>query len=210
MMNTRHHPLVLFLFTLAAVAGAAAAQKDYRIPHEKFTLSNGMDVILHVDRSKPTAVVYLGYHAGKSRERVGQRGLAHLIEHLMYPDQKKEPAGSALGRIRSAGGTVAVEAQLDVTTFQATLPVQHLEATLREEAERMGSFATRLTDELFRVQKRAVLDERRENFSALQKSPGSAREKWTTLARLRSSGTRPAVSQSREREHWRAPIEFPQ
>jgi excinuclease ABC subunit A len=47
-------------------------------------------------------------------------------------------------------------------------------------------------------------------FSALQKSPGSAREKWTTLARLRSSGTRPAVSQSREREHWRAPIEFPQ
>ena len=54
------------------------------IPFEKLTLSNGLDVILHVDHSIPLVAVNVWYHVGFKDEEVGRTGLAHLFEHMMF------------------------------------------------------------------------------------------------------------------------------
>src|SRR5215216_2828054 len=58
------------------------------IAFEKYTLSNGLDVILHVDRSIPVAAVNLWYHVGSQNEEPDRTGFAHLFEHLMFEGSK--------------------------------------------------------------------------------------------------------------------------
>ena len=54
------------------------------IAFEKHTLPNGLDVILHQDRSIPVAAVNVWYHVGSKDEEVGRTGFAHLFEHIMF------------------------------------------------------------------------------------------------------------------------------
>ncbi len=54
------------------------------IAFEKYTLSNGLDVILHVDKSIPVAAVNVWYHVGSQNEEPDRTGFAHLFEHLMF------------------------------------------------------------------------------------------------------------------------------
>ena len=58
------------------------------IPHEKFVLSNGLNVILHEDHSIPTVSINIWYHVGSKNEQPGKTGLAHLFEHLMFEGSK--------------------------------------------------------------------------------------------------------------------------
>src|ERR1044071_4682912 len=75
------------------------------IAFEKYTLSNGLDVILHVDRSIPVAAVNLWYHVGSQNEEPDRTGFAHLFEHLMLEcrqSYKNRPYGLASQEIRKA------------------------------------------------------------------------------------------------------------
>src|SRR5688572_20530901 len=54
------------------------------IPYKKFTLKNGLTLIVHEDHKAPIAAVNLWYHVGSKNERVGKTGFAHLFEHLMF------------------------------------------------------------------------------------------------------------------------------
>ena len=55
---------------------------------ERYTLSNGLEVILHVDGTIPIATVNIWYHVGSKDEKVGKTGFAHLFEHLMFQGSK--------------------------------------------------------------------------------------------------------------------------
>ena len=60
-------------------------QEELReIAFEKYRLANGLDVILHVDRSLPVITVNVWYHVGSKNEKAGRTGFAHLFEHLMF------------------------------------------------------------------------------------------------------------------------------
>jgi predicted Zn-dependent peptidase len=65
----------------AASPAAAAVPK---LEFEKYTLPNGLQVILHVDRKLPMVHVNQWYHVGSKNERPGRTGFAHLFEHLMF------------------------------------------------------------------------------------------------------------------------------
>ncbi len=67
--------------TAGAVPAASAAPK---IVFEKYTLPNGLQVILHVDRKLPIVHVNLWYHVGSKNEKPGRTGFAHLFEHMMF------------------------------------------------------------------------------------------------------------------------------
>ena len=54
------------------------------VAFEKHTLPNGLDVILHQDRSVPVAAVNVWYHVGSKDEEIGRTGFAHLFEHIMF------------------------------------------------------------------------------------------------------------------------------
>ena len=67
-----------------APAPAASADAAPKIVFEKYTLPNGLQVILHVDRKLPIVHVNQWFHVGSKNERVGRTGFAHLFEHLMF------------------------------------------------------------------------------------------------------------------------------
>ena len=54
------------------------------IPHEEFTLGNGLRVVVHTDRKAPVVAVSVWYHVGSKDEPAGRSGFAHLFEHLMF------------------------------------------------------------------------------------------------------------------------------
>ncbi len=56
----------------------------FNVDYERFTLDNGLTVVLHVDRSDPVAAVALTAHVGSAREKEGRTGFAHLFEHLLF------------------------------------------------------------------------------------------------------------------------------
>jgi len=58
------------------------------IDFEKFTLNNGLDVVLHVDRSDPVVAIDIAAHVGSARETAGRTGFAHLFEHLLFLDSE--------------------------------------------------------------------------------------------------------------------------
>jgi hypothetical protein len=68
----------------AATAAAPAAAAVELIPYEKFTLDNGLTMVVHTDRKAPIVAVNLWYHVGSKNEPAGKTGFAHLFEHLMF------------------------------------------------------------------------------------------------------------------------------
>ena len=60
----------------------------YELAFQKFTLSNGLQVVLHEDHALPTVGVNLWYHVGSKNEEAGRTGFAHLFEHVMFEGSK--------------------------------------------------------------------------------------------------------------------------
>ena len=92
--RVRHRP--------AEHASAPAAAADIpRLEFEKFTLPNGLEVILSPKRGLPMVAVNLWYHVGPANEAAGRTGFAHLFEHMMFQGSKHVPRGHALQAARS-------------------------------------------------------------------------------------------------------------
>ena len=81
-------------FVLASCSGETTGQthnqasKSTEVQFEKYTLDNGLDVVLHVDKSDPIVAIDLAVHVGSSRELAGRTGFAHLFEHLLFMDSE--------------------------------------------------------------------------------------------------------------------------
>ena len=143
------------------------AQSDLpRVSFEKFTLPNGLQVILHVDRKLPVVHVNHWFHVGSKVERPGRTGFAHLFEHLMFEGSKHAPEGyfkyieQAGGNLREGGvnGTTSN----DRTNYFATVPSGNLEYVLWLESDRVATLADALTRENFENQREVVRNERRQ------------------------------------------------
>ena len=92
--------LAMLVFALPASAApapaapapaAALASQAPEIQFEKYTLPNGLQVILHVDRKLPIVHVNQWYHVGSKNEKTGRTGFAHLFEHMMFQGSKNVP-----------------------------------------------------------------------------------------------------------------------
>lgn len=90
---------------LLAVSGAAlGAQSIPRISFEKYTLPNGLEVILHQDQTTPMVAVDTWFHVGSGDEKAGHTGFAHLFEHLMFMGSEHVPTGQFDQLLEAAGG----------------------------------------------------------------------------------------------------------
>src|SRR5688572_31037498 len=78
-----------------ATTGASDIPK---IEFEKFTLANGLEVILSEDHRLPLVAVNLWYHVGPANEDPGRTGFAHLFEHMMFQGSKHIPGDGHLDR----------------------------------------------------------------------------------------------------------------
>ncbi len=133
------------------------------ISYRKHTLANGLDVLLHEDRSCPIVAVNLWYHVGSKNETPGHTGFAHLFEHLMFEGSKHHDKGF-FPPLQGAGASLNGSTNADRTNYWELLPSNALELALWMESDRMGYLLPALTDAKFKNQRDVVLNERRQNY----------------------------------------------
>src|SRR5207248_4213716 len=152
-------------FLIPLVASAAALLSigaDMKIPFEKYTLKNGMRVILSEDHSAPVVTVYMLYNVGSRSEEKGRTGFAHLFEHMMFQGSANAPKGVHFKTVESNGGSLNGSTHPDYTDYFEALPSNKLAVGLWLESDRMRSLA--ITPENLANQKEAVKQERRLSF----------------------------------------------
>lgn len=134
------------------------------IAYERYTLANGLQVILHRDTRVPIVSVNLWYHVGSRNERPGKTGFAHLFEHMMFQGSEHIPAEMHFQYIQSIGGTLNGSTFYDRTNYYETVPSHYLETALWLESDRMGFFLPALTQQKLDTQLDVVKNERRQNY----------------------------------------------
>jgi zinc protease len=128
---------------------------------ERFTLSNGLRVVLAPDRSAPVIGVAVVYDVGIRSEPQGRSGFAHLFEHLMFQGSANLEKLAHFRHVQGSGGTFNGSTHLDYTDYFEMLPSNALERALFLEADRMRG--PRLTEENLRNQIDVVKEEIRVN-----------------------------------------------
>lgn len=155
-------------FLIMTVIAAASCQKkagdELTIPFEKYTLDNGLNVILHEDKSDPIVSVAIYYHVGSNREVPGRTGFAHLFEHMMFQQSENVPEDQYFRLIQSAGGTLNGSTNQDRTNYYETVPKNALEMVLWMESDRMGYLTNTITQQAFAIQQNVVQNEKRQNY----------------------------------------------
>ncbi len=133
-----------------------------RIPIERYTLENGLRVVLSEDHTTPVVAVNLWYNAGSRNEVPGKTGLAHLFEHMMFQGSQNVGEPGHIALVERVGGNLNGSTWLDRTNYYDTVPSDQLEMALWLESDRMGFFLPALTQEKFDNQREVVKNERRQ------------------------------------------------
>jgi zinc protease len=146
------------------------------IQFEKFTLENGLRVIVHKDNSTPMAVVNVLYDVGARDEDPNKTGFAHLFEHLMFGgslhiENYDEP-------LQMAGGENNAYTTNDLTNYYIQLPAENIETAFWLESDRMLSLA--FSEKSLDVQRKVVCEEFKEHY--INKPYGDAWHKMRELA----------------------------
>src|SRR6266852_6162434 len=142
----------IFVLLILFCAVLQAAQPV--IPIERFTLKNGLRVILSRDAAVPVVTVYVVFDVGARAEEKGRTGFAHLFEHMMFEGSANAPKGTHFATIESNGGTMNGSTHPDFTDYYEILPSNKLATALWLESDRMRSLA--INEENLNNQKEAV------------------------------------------------------
>lgn len=140
------------------------AQTDFKLDYEKYTLQNGLQVILHQDKSDPITAVAIQFHVGSNRESPGKTGFAHLFEHIMFQESQHVPQDQFFKLIQGNGGTLNGGTWQDGTMYFEIVPNSALELALWLEADRMGFMLPTVTYDAFQNQQNVVQNEKRQNY----------------------------------------------
>ncbi|MFC7357472.1 M16 family metallopeptidase [Jejudonia soesokkakensis] len=132
------------------------------VDFEKYELENGLDVILHQDKSDPVVSVAIQYNVGSNREKTGRTGFAHLFEHMLFQESENVPQDQFFKNIQDAGGTLNGFTQKDRTVYYEIVPNNALEKVLWMESDRMGFLINTVTESAFYNQQEVVQNEKRQ------------------------------------------------
>src|SRR6266550_2184455 len=175
------------LSVLAAVTSLTAQNRPVpaasdipKIAVDKYTLANGLEVILSQDHRLPLVAVNLWYHVGPANEEPGRTGFAHLFEHLMFQGSKHTPPDSHFPMLEAAGATgINGTTDYDRTNYFETVPGNRLELALWIESDRMGYLLDTIDEKGFANQQDVVRNERRQTTE--NRPYGNAEEEVTHL-----------------------------
>ncbi|MDR0972123.1 MAG: insulinase family protein [Bacteroidales bacterium] len=130
------------------------------IHYEKFTLENGLRVILNQDETTPLVAVNLLYAVGSKDEEEERTGFAHLFEHLMFSGTKNYPEFDKI--IEEKRGETNAFTCNDYTNFYETLPLDALEVALALESDRMHNIL--ISKKSLLVQQNVVIEEYKQRY----------------------------------------------
>ena len=118
---------------------AGAPLKAPALKFEKYTLPNGLEVILREDHRLPLVAVDLWYHVGPVNEKAGRTGFAHLFEHMMFEGSEHVGEKAHIKYVEGAGATdINGTTNYDRTNYFETVPSNEVDLALWLESDRMG------------------------------------------------------------------------
>ncbi|MCF8448516.1 MAG: insulinase family protein [Taibaiella sp.] len=142
---------------------------------ERFTLNNGLRVLVHTDRATPMVAMNILYDVGARDEDTARTGFAHLFEHLMFGGSVNIPEYDE--PLQMAGGENNAYTTNDITNYYIQLPLQNMETAFWLESDRMLSLA--FSEKSLDVQRKVVCEEFKEHY--LNKPYGDT---WHVLRKL--------------------------
>jgi zinc protease len=142
-----------------APATAEPAVPHGRLEVGRFTLDNGLDVVVIPDHRAPVATHMVWYKVGSADETPGKSGIAHFLEHLMFKGTERHPAGEFSAVVASLGGQENAFTSYDYTAYFQRVPKDALATVMGYEADRMVNLV--LTEEVVNPERDVVLEERR-------------------------------------------------
>jgi zinc protease len=149
--------------TAGRSAGASTQNApSFEIPYEHYTLSNGMDVVLHKDDSDPVVAVSILFHVGSNREVPGRTGFAHFFEHMLFQASENVGKGKFFKIVNELGGNFNGGTSNDYTVYYETFPKDALEKILWMESDRMGFLINTVTVPVLENEKEVVKNEKRQ------------------------------------------------
>ena len=150
----------LVLLVLAVPVGwAGAAAPPAESKAQRFTLANGMTLIVKPDRRAPTVAHMLWVRVGAMDEVDGTSGVAHVLEHMLFKGTQSLPAGEFSRRVAALGGRENAFTSKDYTGYYQQIPSGQLEAVMRLEADRFAN--NQWPDAEFAKELEVVKEERR-------------------------------------------------
>ena len=130
------------------------------VKFDRFTLDNGLRVIVHQDKTTPMAVLNILYDVGARDENPEQTGFAHLFEHLMFGGSVNIPNYDE--PLQRVGGENNAFTSNDITNYYITLPAVNLETAFWLESDRMLSLA--FSEKSLEVQRNVVMEEFKQRY----------------------------------------------
>ncbi len=134
----------------------------FSIDFEKYKLENGLEVVLHQDRSDPIISVAIQYHVGSNREKPGRTGFAHLFEHMLFQESENVAQDQFFKKIQDVGGTLNGGTWQDGTIYYEVVPKNAMEMVFWLESDRMGYLINTVTEAAFNNQQEVVQNEKRQ------------------------------------------------
>lgn len=135
---------------------------DFDLEYDKFTLENGLEVILHVDRSDPIVAFSTVVHVGSNREKPGRTGFAHFFEHMAFNDSENVPRGWNRKAIPDWGGERNGGTWSDGTIYYEVVPKDAFDKILWIDSDRLGYMINTVTQAALEREKQVVKNEKRE------------------------------------------------
>jgi zinc protease len=145
-----------------APAAAAPAPAKLSIPFTKYTLPNGLTVILHEDHALPMVSVNTMVRVGSRFEEKKRTGFAHLFEHLMFMGTRRVPTKMFDAWMEAEGGSNNAWTSEDRTDYFSVGPAHSLKLLLWLDADRFAALADEMNLEKLNAQRDVVRNERRQ------------------------------------------------
>lgn len=159
--------LLIALLTSAVMTSSCVNDKNgVRLEYEKYTLENGLQVVLHQDKSDPVVSVALQYNVGAKNERPGKTGFAHFFEHMLFQRSENLPRNAFFQKIDEMGGSFNGMTSMDGTIYFETVPRDALEKVLWMESDRLGFFINTVTQGGLEREIDVVSNEKRQGENA--------------------------------------------
>jgi len=182
-------PVLLGLMLLSASPSTAAVFNP-----ETFTLKNGMQVVVVNNPRAPVITQMVWYKVGSADEAIGETGVAHLLEHLMFKGTKAFPDGEFSRILARNGGQENAFTSYDYTAYFQTVASDRLEMVMQMESDRMTGLV--LNEDQIAPEIKVVLEERR---SRVDNNPSSIlREQMNAALFLNYPYRRPIIGWQQE------------
>ncbi len=160
--------------TPAAATAEVAAPIQVEEGVTTYTLDNGMEVVVIEDHRAPVVVQMVWYRAGSADEKVGQSGVAHFLEHLLFKGTDKLAPGEFSATVAANGGSDNAFTSYDYTAYFQRVAADRLPLMMEMESDRMENL--RLSEGDIATERNVILEERNQRT---ENNPGAlAREQF--------------------------------